>query len=278
MEYSVAMENQEQDETTAALAQSMGFSSFGSQEQSSHPYKRRKHNPNADAVVASPATGANASAVTPLTDTASTTATAAPSLGTGPDNATARNTDEIDLDESEDENGGGAGGGGHGSAALHPNAGEGTTARQSNNPALAEAQALIDQIVARNESGESAGKNEGTPHASSLLPGGPQRNSALALPKRPSPSWGQLQGSLPSTGQEGGEHGYDQSLPGAQGQSRGQGWGQGRERSQGREHGKPWWEGYYDPASNQNPWAALEKKAGLEPRGSWLSRTPHVAK
>lgn len=34
----------------------------------------------------------------------------------------------------------------------------------------------------------------------------------------------------------------------------------------------PWYEGYYDPDSNQNPWARLEKTRGLQPRGSWILR------
>ncbi|ORY56871.1 uncharacterized protein BCR38DRAFT_490319 [Pseudomassariella vexata] len=48
----------------------------------------------------------------------------------------------------------------------------------------------------------------------------------------------------------------------------------GRGAGHGRGHrddGKPWWEDYYDPTFNVNPWDALEKKMGLEPRGPWLS-------
>lgn len=33
-----------------------------------------------------------------------------------------------------------------------------------------------------------------------------------------------------------------------------------------------WYEGYYDPSSNQNPWERLEKARGLDPRGSWVFR------
>ncbi|KAL2759826.1 hypothetical protein ACRALDRAFT_1060190 [Sodiomyces alcalophilus JCM 7366] len=199
----------------------------------------------------------------PATDIPSTAEAAASAFIPGLNNAATRNTEEIDLDESQDEDDGGAGEGGDGGAALRPGSEEGT-AGHLNSPALAEAQALIDQIVARNENdGSTAGTKEGEPHASSLLPGGAPGDDASALPKRPSASWGQQQGSLPNIGQEGGNHGYGRALPVAHGQGRGQG--------QRREHGKPWWEGYYDPASNQNPWAALEKKAGLESRGSWLS-------
>ncbi len=32
---------------------------------------------------------------------------------------------------------------------------------------------------------------------------------------------------------------------------------------------KKWYVGYYDRSSNDNPWARLEAKLGLEPKGSW---------
>ena len=34
----------------------------------------------------------------------------------------------------------------------------------------------------------------------------------------------------------------------------------------------PWYEGYYDRSSNENPWERLEKEHGLQPRGSWVAR------
>lgn len=40
----------------------------------------------------------------------------------------------------------------------------------------------------------------------------------------------------------------------------------------------PWWQGYYDPQTNQNPWEALEKKMGLAPRGTWLPRNHNSEK
>lgn len=36
--------------------------------------------------------------------------------------------------------------------------------------------------------------------------------------------------------------------------------------------GAPWWEGYYDPKMNENPWEKLERERGLQPRGNWLAR------
>ncbi|KAF7531044.1 hypothetical protein G7054_g9252 [Neopestalotiopsis clavispora] len=36
--------------------------------------------------------------------------------------------------------------------------------------------------------------------------------------------------------------------------------------------GQPWWEDYYDPTANMNPWEKLEKQNGLEPlNNDWLS-------
>ena len=45
----------------------------------------------------------------------------------------------------------------------------------------------------------------------------------------------------------------------------------------GRQHNKLWYENYYDHLSNENPWARLEKKLGLQPRGSWIEREPTQA-
>ena len=39
-----------------------------------------------------------------------------------------------------------------------------------------------------------------------------------------------------------------------------------------REYNEKWYEGYYDPSFNENPWAALEKTNGLESKGSWIER------
>ena len=67
------------------------------------------------------------------------------------------------------------------------------------------------------------------------------------LPKRPAPGTGFV-GSA-GRGSAGGDH-------------------QGR----GQDTGSPWYEGYYDPSSNENPWWKLEKSMGLESKGTWLRR------
>lgn len=33
-----------------------------------------------------------------------------------------------------------------------------------------------------------------------------------------------------------------------------------------------WWEGYYDPSSNENPWRRLEESKGLQSLGTWIPR------
>ncbi|KAI1136633.1 hypothetical protein F5Y05DRAFT_414889 [Hypoxylon sp. FL0543] len=82
------------EDTTAAMAQAMGFSSFGGQNNSN---KRRKFNPRADAVVAS-----TSSSNIPIHHNGG-----ARQVGSG-SNATplgvrSRNEDEIDLEEDEDD-------------------------------------------------------------------------------------------------------------------------------------------------------------------------------
>ncbi|KAE9366004.1 hypothetical protein N431DRAFT_472574 [Stipitochalara longipes BDJ] len=55
------------------------------------------------------------------------------------------------------------------------------------------------------------------------------------------------------------------------GRGRGRGGGGGRERG---EHNEKWYEGYYDPTFNENPWAKLEKEKGLPSVGTWLENQP----
>ncbi|KAH6984640.1 hypothetical protein BKA56DRAFT_671127 [Ilyonectria sp. MPI-CAGE-AT-0026] len=39
-----------------------------------------------------------------------------------------------------------------------------------------------------------------------------------------------------------------------------------------------WYEGYYDPSTNENPWDRLEKARGLSSVGSWLPRGGGIAR
>ncbi|KAF4126373.1 hypothetical protein GMORB2_0109 [Geosmithia morbida] len=76
------------DATAAAMAQMMGFSSFGAQDR---PQKKRKYNAGADAsVAAAPVSASTGSNSTPLGSRSS-----APTAST--------NTDEIGLDDEDDE-------------------------------------------------------------------------------------------------------------------------------------------------------------------------------
>jgi hypothetical protein len=48
--------------------------------------------------------------------------------------------------------------------------------------------------------------------------------------------------------------------------------GMGHRGRGGRQQGgKPWWEDYYDPTANMNPWEKLEKECDLAPTNAWLT-------
>ncbi|RBQ85327.1 hypothetical protein VDGD_07078 [Verticillium dahliae] len=174
----------------ALMMQAMGFAAFGGD--GSHPSKRRRYNPRTDnAVVGVPdfaaPTGANATAVAERQQDG-------------------LNEDEIDLDQDDDE---------------------GAPLDLGDAPALAGAQAQIEEMLAQ----------EGGGHAT--------------LPSRPNPAWGLQVGR------------------GGRGQGRRGGHRQQEDRG---EPAKPWWDGYYDASSNENPWKALEEKAGLASKGTWIAR------
>ncbi|KAM0269450.1 hypothetical protein ACHAQH_009724 [Verticillium albo-atrum] len=175
----------------ALMMQAMGFAAFGNQ--GNHPSKRRRYNPQRDAaVVGAPdfdaPTGANATMVA--------------------ERQGAQNDDEINL-EGEDQYDQGA--------PLDPR----------DAPALAGAQAQIEEVIAQ-EGGGSA-----------------------TLPTRPNPAWG---------------------LQAGRGE-RGQGRRGGHQQQEDRGGpATPWWEGYYDSWSNENPWKMLEEKAGFTSKGTWIAR------
>ncbi|KAI1780294.1 hypothetical protein F4818DRAFT_1907 [Hypoxylon cercidicola] len=82
---------EEGDDAAAAMAEAMGFSSFGAQ---GNPNKRRKFNPRADAVVASDFAIPHRDGAPPEAKTGSN----ATPLG-----VKSHNKDEIDLDDDDDE-------------------------------------------------------------------------------------------------------------------------------------------------------------------------------
>ncbi|KAL0940333.1 uncharacterized protein CTRU02_203096 [Colletotrichum truncatum] len=235
------MDDSEMDPEMAAF---MGFSSFGTQPAA----KKRKYNHRTDAVSASApvdnsaaATGANQVAVVPRAPPPAPKPTAA-----------GANTDEIALDsdsdaaakeeEEKDEDEGGA--------SLYNDS--------SVAPALAHAQGLIDELAMRGGFGSGPGTGDAPPALSTA--------SAPSLPKRPDASWGKEMGSAPTSMPVWNQAGSEQPQSGFRGRN------QHRHQHGQRDDGKPWYEGYYDPKSNENPWERLEKAAGVESRGSWIAR------
>ncbi|KXH61212.1 hypothetical protein CSAL01_12095 [Colletotrichum salicis] len=227
------------------MAAFMGFASFGTQPAA----KKRKYNHRSDAVAS--ATGANQTELAPRAPRAapSTTETAA---------APAANTDEIALDDDDEDDGT--------AAVAAVAAGEDLDAEEGGAnlysdptvaPALAHAQSLIDELT--NSSGAAPEDRTPAPEAQSTTSSLP---TSSALPQRPDASWGKEMGSAPTTMPTRERPEQHQHQPGGR---------QGYKQQQ-RNDGKPWWEGYYDPASNENPWERLEKKAGVLPKGTWLAR------
>lgn len=233
---------------SAAMAEAMGFSGFGMQRP---PSKKRKFNPHADAAVSTSSNGSSKPASTGantaplgqrmrLPPPSSNLPARPPTTATetsGPVTGKA-DTDEIDLLGDDD---------GHG--ANEDDERYLDTSRPSRGylpEELAEiaAQDKIDAILA-------AGSNS--------IPG---------LPARP-------EGFDSSDGYG---HGQQQQHGGRRNHQRGRGGNENQQRPSkhhrtgGEGSGAPWWEGYYDPSVNQNPWEALEKKMRLQPRGTWLPK------
>ncbi|KAJ0300474.1 hypothetical protein COL5a_006747 [Colletotrichum fioriniae] len=235
------------------MAAFMGFASFGTQPAA----KKRKYNHRTDAV--SSATGANQTALAPRAPRP------APSTTTEIAADPAANADEIALNDDDEDDGTVA------AVAAGTAAGEDVDAEEGGAnlytdptvaPALAHAQSLIDELANRGaapEDGTSAPQAQST---TSSLP------TSSALPQRPDASWGKEMGSAPTTmptrersEQHQHQHQHQHQRGGRQGY-----------QQQQRNDGKPWWEGYYDPASNENPWEKLEKKAGVLSKGTWVAR------
>ncbi|KAK2023549.1 hypothetical protein LX32DRAFT_656893 [Colletotrichum zoysiae] len=220
------------------MAAFMGFASFGTQPAA----KKRKYNHRTDAVSSASGPAGHPSTRAPVV----AAATGANQTVLAPRTPRASttglpppvDTDEIALDDENDADAA-AGDEDQDQDQDPDDGGAKIYSDPTIAPALAHAQSLIDEL-------STSGGN------------------ASALPARPEVPWGKEMGSAPTamptrerhaeaaTGHppRGGRPGYRQQ----------------------RSDGKPWWEGYYDHASNENPWERLEKKAGVQSRGTWLSR------
>lgn len=238
------------DADSAALAATMGFTSFGSQ---SHPSKKRRFNPRADAAVSTSTDTATPSSSilgpAPASLPAKPPVTAANSLplhrrgglrghgAQGPPAtrvpAEAMNADEIDLGlHAEDEEG-------------RDSIGGGDEAPVWANPDLDK-----DSVKDDNED------DPGPQYIDTSRPSVPPLGSFSA------------QGNHPAGLHGDGSHGLS-GRGGWSGRGRGGHGGGGRG---GHPGGRAWSVGYYDPSSNQNPWEALETALGLKPMGTWLPR------
>ncbi|KAI2617300.1 hypothetical protein GGS26DRAFT_408110 [Hypomontagnella submonticulosa] len=213
---------EDSEDTAAAMAQAMGFSSFGTQK---NPNKRRKFNPHADAVVASPSTS-----TIPLHHSGATREVKSGSNAT-PLGIRNRNEDEIDLEED---------GEGEGTNIAHDRGHGGLEDKDDDDP---EPQYLDPSRLPAATLADSADDIQSK--IDTIVSGFP--NSTVDA-KTPMASIGGGYGS------RGGGRGGSQP-----------------HRGQGRDPGKNWWDDYYDPSSNVNPWERLEHTRGLEPRGSWMS-------
>ncbi|KAI1761569.1 hypothetical protein GGR53DRAFT_20533 [Hypoxylon sp. FL1150] len=218
------MEDSDGDDTSAAMAQAMGFTSFGAQ---GNPSKRRKYNPHADDAVVATTAAPNAAAV-PETKTGSN----ATPLG-----VRTRNTDEIDLGEDEEEG----------------------------------LDAPVGQVPDRLEEGSAQGgtssdpqkTNRSRPQTIVLVDDVQSQIDNIVRIAPPVPGEGSSRSF--GTGSRRGGHGNRERYQ--------INWQRGKELWDGKKlpDGQKWWEDYYDPRSNVNPWESLEQKNGLEPRGLWMT-------
>ncbi|EKD17733.1 uncharacterized protein L3040_008080 [Drepanopeziza brunnea f. sp. 'multigermtubi'] len=139
----------------------------------------------------------------------------------------------------------------------------------------AEMQRRIDAILASMDSAPPPPSNDvERPYASSVTPG------AMPPPHATLPSRAAF-GTSPDATLMQGAAGGGRGGKGRAGSEAGSSWGgrseAGSSRGGGRQRGGRggqregrWYEEYYDPAFNTNPWEALEKAKGLKPVGSWL--------
>lgn len=222
---------------SAAIAAAMGFSSFGMQ---SHPNKKRRFNPRADAVVAAASSSRgndrNASAGPALQH---------PLPQRPPPRA---NADEIDLEDDDDVNP---------ESAVPDSQLDGSVVSKARHGQATVAAAADNLIRSADRHGFR-----------SDLTASPQ------LPPPPGPAaydasdYGHDRNRYHGSHSQTGSEGYGAHRGGGHG---GHG-GHGNPGGPGGRERRIWWTDYYDPTSNQNPWAQLEAGLGLPACGTWLER------
>lgn len=243
------MSDSDPDSEAAAMAAAMGFSTFGA----APAKKKRKFNANTDAFVAGQelenidrggkkgkGSGGNNVALGKVRTFGTGAVSESPVVVSRP----VENDAEIELELEVDGDGDGDGEG-----EERPNYIDTSLPapmQEMGSEEQEDAQWKIDEILAR-----SSGVTDPAITDSSSLPSVP---GYAPLPSRPPPQldsdtavFGGSMGSVASSS-AGGRNSFPRK-------------GQYNER---------WWDGYYDPAFNTNPWATLELKMGLEPVGQWL--------
>jgi len=129
----------------------------------------------------------------------------------------------------------------------------------------AEMQARIDAILASIGSEPDPGLDDGENTETSTLPPPPP-----GLPQRPA-----FTATSDTEFMQGASRGraFSDATSASPRGGRGRGRGGGGVRERG-ERNEKWYEGYYDPTFNENPWAKLEKENGLPSIGTWLENQP----
>lgn len=283
------MEFDPEDEEASAMAAAMGFSSFGSHKP---PAKKRKFNPTTDAFVEGQDLEKIDRGGKKGTGSGGNTMPLGKTRVLGKPKEVGRNSeDEIDLDADKDEGGPQY----EDSSRIPPTEDnlddprdmdmslprrtEQTDGAHEQGPAYidtseeapaaatvpeaekAEMQARIDAILASIESAPPPPGSETLP-LHSISGGLPP---PLGLSNKPVYS--------DTSFMQGSPRGHGRgafSDAGSMASSRG---GRGGRNHGGRgQHNKNWYEDYYDPSFNENPWAKLERVKGLQPVGTWIER------
>ncbi|KAI1095286.1 hypothetical protein F5B19DRAFT_338845 [Rostrohypoxylon terebratum] len=223
---------EEAEDATAAMAEAMGFSSFGAQ----NANKRRKFNPRADEAVV-----ASTSAI-PLHQTGVIKEAKSGSNAT-PLGVRARNEDEIDLGEDGDQSG-----------APQSEAHRGLNNDSSDQPGPQYMDTSRPPTAIVTDSTDDV------------------QSKIDIITGAPSHQWEAQSSSFSNDSGASYRDGYSRGHRGNRGRGQGRGRGRGRGGGgQGHEPGHKWWEGYYDPSTNTNPWESLEKAGNLEPVGNWMT-------